>query len=1698
MYRTSSVFAAFPMALFQLDGHLQRMNTQHTDIASDAFRPDAHFQHLINVIPSWLRQATPQRREALRNSRPGIPAGLKDAPPHQHAELGKLIARQVTSQNQVDQMMAKLQSPADFAESLLEPALKTRFGLELDSRKTFLHLYIPDHIPWLRLKSGAARTWTVSLVDAALHNFESAETEADAFESASTYITPPAANGQFDTLPQIQEKMPIMAFTSLCRELDIGQRYKEYLEDNLGISNPVAAAILKSNIHDSQKAALTTALHMAQMQKLLGSDAHQLILGLLDNLPDLRLHGQPWGCHELTLMNFPLTGIVVFSADLERAKEVSRVVAYIPDDPEHPIKEYPSSAAFAEELGQRLRAPEYQQFFSRFINHEDLGRFFAQLNNELSSVTWQPVPPGDPRPTWREKPNPHPNLRIVATPVKGQLLTHFFQSRLNKILNDARVIAVSTATVDQKARWALWDSFTEIASFVLNIAVFIALPFVPYLGELMMGYMAYQLLDETFESIVYWAEGHTIEAFEHFMRMVESALQLGAFAVGGAIAAGELRAILPRNIVQFIDRFSSVKRPNGDTRYWKPDLTAYEQPVTLPADSKPDSLGLHKHLDKTLLPLEGKHYAVSEDSEIGEHRIDHPSRPEAYKPQLKHNGAGAWQTELDQPLSWDQATVLRRIGPDMQRFSESERERILAISGCHEDVLRKMHVNGGQVPPLLADTLKRFKIDQDIQTFIQQIGSELPENHLKADPVLQLELLNENGYWPTNKGLRLTDGAAQTLWQSPAPDVPVLQIDVNRLNNGDLLKTFLLALSDTEIKTLTGEEFGLPSPPIESRTRSLRRTLADIAERKRQVLFDQRYRTLERGASAAVQTLMDAETGLPTSVAEALMGMANDAELQLLKRGTVSPRLEDLSQEAGLQVRITRAYEGLELPSATANLDSDRLALHTLENLPGWTGQLRLEIRHYSYEGRLLDSLGSVGAPVRKVLVLTEEGAYQPFDNTGEELSGSNSLYHSILQAMPDSERIALNIHIGESARLQQLIRQYTVSRDALRELLVQHPDYKTAFDPTVMRLLGGGDGYRLMPKNTPTLQARAQTLFPDLSAPEMEAFVLRLQQHPRGPRAELSRLIADHERLIETLSPWSREIPTHIPDTQTPLSYEQHATQRHNRYLFMIDLLDCWRQQWTLPESILETVDFSFYRPIIGELPSLSADFRAVTMVTLEGNSATRGVHEFLGSFSGLRTLTLRNFNLGRLPDLLPSPQLESLIFSDCSITLSAESQTTLAGLHQLTILDLYKNPLGQILDVSSMPNLNYIDLSHTGITDLPLNLLTLPHLRTALLNDNLIEELPPVLFTLQRSTQEGIDLGGNPLSIASRERLKQHFQQTHQDFGIFAIEPDIHRVQALYPNMDQEVASRFVYLLPGTLGEGRVALSRLEAELVTLEGELSAWTADIPAVHPQSNQPFNAQQLLIEHSTRDHFKELVLSCWRRESELDDFNDLMQPTFELSMNTLIIGDLPTLSADFSHVSTVYLNSQSRLTTGVTRFLECFPKLKTINIRNFRLGDIPESIFRMGDLVSVNLPNCNITLTPQTVSNLAEMTRLNFLDLSNNPLGLAPDVSQMIDLTRLELKNCSLTELPAGLLQLKSLETADLSGNAITAIPHDILELPTEIAESINLRGNPISEESVQILIAYFRRTDIDFGVEAVIERAEMEVSTSEDSAPEE
>ena len=99
----------------------------------------------------------------------------------------------------------------------------------------------------------------------------------------------------------------------------------------------------------------------------------------------LRSDGQPLQCHDMTMMCGAAHRHRRFCPDLYASRDPARVVAYVPDDPEHPIKEYASPA----ELVRRTDPPTAleaitRQFFSRFVNHEQRGFFFASLNSRLS------------------------------------------------------------------------------------------------------------------------------------------------------------------------------------------------------------------------------------------------------------------------------------------------------------------------------------------------------------------------------------------------------------------------------------------------------------------------------------------------------------------------------------------------------------------------------------------------------------------------------------------------------------------------------------------------------------------------------------------------------------------------------------------------------------------------------------------------------------------------------------------------------------------------------------------------------------------------------------------------------------------------------------------------------------------------------------------------------------------------------------------------------------------------------------------------------------------------------------------------------------------------------------------------------------------------------------------------------------------
>ncbi|MNS00148.1 E3 ubiquitin-protein ligase sspH1 [compost metagenome] len=670
-----------------------------------------HFDLVRKAIPSWLSEASLPRINALKTDRVSIPDWQADAAKALQERLKQSIKLGWNAQNDVDRVFSKLQDVYAFAKPLLQQALNERFGVEDDVEETWLRLYAPAETSWGHNFTGATTSRTVSLLDAALHNFSSKEV----FTQDSEFITRPDVRGHFSVV-QLKQKLSIEQFKSLCRELDIGSRYQQHLKDFLLPHNRVASNVLRHKVSLSHKTALNIAANMALMKNDIGQDAFDLVQGLLDDRKNLRWRGRSVDCYNLSMMDIHLTGIVLITPDANTATDTVPVIAYVPHDPQHPLKQYPSLLEFMAELTRQLRdtsAPRsYQQFFSQFVPHQQRGHFFAGLNARLSKVKWQPAPAGSNLPSWRDTPVDNPNLQFQLSSVRndrdtvfnGDLWGYFHRQKINKVLNDAWDIAISTEYADRMARWAWWDNLEKMLSGILNAALLVVTPLVPGMGELMLAYTAYQLTDEVVEGLVDLAEGRVAEAGEQAIGVLQSVVQLGAFAAGGAIGNVARAKLSP-----FFESLKPVQLANGETRLWNPDLSPYQRTdVDLPTDARPDGQGLHQHQGRRILRLNDQHFEVLDDPVTGQQRIRHPQRFDAYAPTLRHNGHGAWVCETENPREWEGSTLMRRLGHSVDGFNNEQLEQIRQISGTHEAALRRMHMDSSAPPPLLTDTLQRL------------------------------------------------------------------------------------------------------------------------------------------------------------------------------------------------------------------------------------------------------------------------------------------------------------------------------------------------------------------------------------------------------------------------------------------------------------------------------------------------------------------------------------------------------------------------------------------------------------------------------------------------------------------------------------------------------------------------------------------------------------------------------------------------------------------------------------------------------------------------------------------------------------------------------------------------------------------------------------------------------------------------------
>lgn len=1265
-----------------------------------------HYPLIKRNLPDWLSKAELPRVATLNTANLARPAWYASASTDQHHALKRANADGWAAQNTVDQQLRNLQDVYAFAEPLLKKAIQDKYRLNLDVRMTYLHLYLPRQLPWYTHDfSRGVVIRNVSLLDAALQNFARGET----FEADSCYITQPDDRGHFAVKP-LTDTMSIEQFKALCRELDLGRRYQQHLTTHLLPSDLNARATLKRHVISSQKAALKAAAELARMKTNpqgvpdLGPAAYHVLIRALRGERGLMQF------YQLNILDIALTGILLISADQDRVSSTSKLIAYIPHDPEGPLKEYDSPLAFMLDLSRKLRSHgtrangqtrTYRQFFSQFVGHGQRGHFFSGLDQRLSRIQWHQREPLDPRPSWRDTPIDNPYLQFSVQRIDTDVWEHQYQQALNKILNDARTLAVPTADADSNARWAWWDNVNAVLSDIFNVALLVTALFVPVLGDLMLAYTAYQLTDELLESLVELAEAQYQESARYVIAVATDALQLATFDAGGEIAHTPL--FTPSPFVNGLHPVEVAGRP----RLWKPDLAPYaRQDLSLPGDSQPDALGLHTHQAQNVLRLDQRHYVVEPDATGNTYRVKHPTRPDAYAPLLEHNGNGAWVHEGETPGTWDGEILRRRLGPITEGLSADQLEQACKASGTHNGALRQMYANRDTPPPLLADSLKRLRLRARIK--------QAPE-HIRTGEAVELPLnwaaqvTSELPGWPADRAIKVylrndLSGDAMTYGTPQADDAHTLKTCHRDVTAGKLPEQLVGFLSEAHLRAL------LPAPLPETatgRVQALRDQLAHQWAHQQQDIFFHLYSTGEALDSPHGRLLQAQFPSLPKGVVNALLLRATPNELAVMTRSRRIPlRLKNLARELAHETLASHAFEGFyqdhDLP-----LDTERLVLNALRHHTDALGDLHIALHDQSPAGYLRCEVGPADAPVKRLLLRQADGRYEIHAPGQPAPRPLYDLFEALLRVVPPGK---LDYVPGQGAFLKQWFMEQ-LEPPAERRKVLETPTLRQADEATTQTLLQRpmlGAFRRLFRSTPPSVEERVSKLCPGLTQEQVNTAVQHLDT--LDDLSILDKEEAEQQQLHKTLDHWQKS-PTQGP------RYSAFATHE----LLMRDdiiksLKACWEKtafsRLTRSAGGLRGISLDLSGLSIGlfirTLDRLPADFSQVTQLNLSNTWISDLDLPFLENFPSLRSLDLSGNQVTQVPSQLRLwTELKQLSLRDNPILWRPSDYERIAQCPTLHALNLEGHKdLRTPPDLAGLPNLRLLNLRRSAVVRWPAGL--------------------------------------------------------------------------------------------------------------------------------------------------------------------------------------------------------------------------------------------------------------------------------------------------------------------------------------------------------------------------------------------------------
>ena len=1278
--------------------------------------PSTHYDFLKVRIPTWFTQATPQRGQELGNHTLQLPTWYAAASPAARAALALGHGRYRTALNSVDASLATIEDIGAFAEPLLKAAIQQQFKLDLDVRAVyFARKYVQKGQGSVSAFLDVEQTHDTalgafyrgtSLLETALANFEPGEenplpcADCQIITTWGSYTD--EAIPSFEVLRDHAVAIPAHAFASLCRTLDLGALYQAHIKTRVQPEDAVKRAALEQSLEQHYREQLSLSLQVAALQRTLSASASSMLEQVLVDPATATLDGRPVTLAALKVFDTVMVGPLLIGPERKGSDRAERLVVFLPDDPQQPLKEYASSGAFMADLRTRLHSASYRRYFSRFVPMREQGFFFRRFN-----ALYQPAHLADATIDYPLKAR-LPRLPLDEWVITGSPWVQLRQARVSKIFADARAVAVPTGDEDRLARLNRLLSYYDAVVGVFNLATFV----VPGLGPLMLAVGAAQLCDEVFDGIEAFELGESQEMWAH---LASVALNVAAVGVGAKV--------LPQvQLSSLVDGLQPVTLPSGAQKLWRGDLEPYQVPITLAPEARPNALGLYAGDGHILLPLEGRVYRVGADPVSGEYRIRHPSRAGAYEPRLAHNGQGAWRHELEQPQTWHGPRLMRRLGPVVEGFSDVELEQIRHVSGIDEDLLRTLHVDSLPVPAILLDTVRQFRAYASAVEVARGIAADaLPDSLCGYAAALAVELPG----WPAERAIEAfvgpeLSGPSVKYGQADAAPGDTLRVSRAELMAGRLPERIAGFLNEAQLDRLVGRYTAR-----EARIGAVKKQLQGRASLVRARLMRSLYTDQQPMADAAEALVQRDFKHLPTLMVRELLAELPPAQRAALNRASRLPL--DIAQKARVlqqQARLAHAYEGLYL-DALANQDTEAVVLNTLNSLPGWADSLRLEVRDGELGGALRASFGSLDATERKVLVRVGDGRYEARNARDEHLHGTDDLYASLQHALPDRHRQALGLpHVSQGAQLKQKIIANALSRDQLRAVLDMRTPLRSFFRRPVIS--AGRVGYPLTGRghgvSAVTLGDRVRRLYPHMSDAALSDFLLARDV---SSDAWLSVLEQEYKDLDEALTRWL------WADTGRPslgprrrISRAIRNAWRNSSGQWDVDLRGVYRGQTIELEG-------EAFGPELATLPPLPGNFNHVTGIILANCGLTEEGTVFLSTFRKLRALDLSGNALTRLPAVVEQmPFLEHLALEDNEIVLTAESVASLGGKLALEVLSLEGNPLGRAPDISRLGQLKLLFLANCGQTRWPVGLFGKPRPRGFILDltSNPLREIPDV----------------------------------------------------------------------------------------------------------------------------------------------------------------------------------------------------------------------------------------------------------------------------------------------------------------------------------------------------------------------------------